>query len=181
MQTFAVSLHFCAEAQNKIESLVQGLARACKNDFRIQNKIPIHMTLGMFKADNEKILLPAFESFCNAFSFAEREIIFDRAETFMDKALCLLPDKASEYFLKEANQILCKEFSCAAQPANKGFYLPENYFPHIALATGLSTSQLRAAKDFIVFREGVFARSDFLALAKTKPYVVVERRDFKKV
>ncbi len=139
------------------------------------------MTLGMFKAESEKILLPAFETFCNAFSFAEREIIFDRAETFMDKALFLLPDKASESFLSKANQILCKEFSSTAHPANNGLYLPENYFPHIALATGLSTQQLRSAKDFMAgenFGKGICTRADFLALAKTKPYAVVERRGY---
>ncbi len=182
MQTYAVSLHFSAEAENTIESLVQGLAQACKNDFRIKNKIPPHLTLGMYKAESEKVLLPAFESFCKGFSFAEREIIFARAETFMDKAIFLLPDKASESLLKEANQILCKEFSFVTQPANNGLYLPENYFPHIALGTGLSKPQLRTAKDCMdlmaeeSYEKGIFAGVAFLALAKTKPYVVVERK-----
>ena len=57
--------------------------------------------------------------------------------------------------------------------ANNGFYLPEYFMPHIALATGLSCEQAKTAAEFLAqMKLPIAVESSCIILAQCKPYDV---------
>lgn len=75
-------------------------------------------------------VVQAQETFC---------VHFTEIGSFKDKVLFLKPENHAELVKlnKELHTRVLPEF----ESAQNGFYLPENFFPHTTLATGLSKSQ----------------------------------------
>ena len=170
MLTFSASLHFSRESEERVLSLVRALAAATGNAYRLL--VPTHLTLGMFRAENENALESAFSKAGKEFS--ETGLKFNRLETFRNKVLLLAPDEKSAAFLKSLNAAIHATALPCAPAANGGRYLPDRFFPHITLASGLSPSQFNAALDFSRSLElPLSVRATKIVLAQTKPYRVV--------
>ena len=131
--TYAVSLHPSKEAEEIIASAVKALADASGNDFIVKSRIPPHITLGAFHATKEKEA--RLLELVTDFSRMQRpgKIQFTGIGSFKKKVIFLKPQKDS--FLTKMNaelhKILLKEF----ERAENGYYLPQIWVPHTALAT----------------------------------------------
>lgn len=151
-ETFAVSLLFDARSSQAIRSLQQDFASVTGNDVLIKKNAPVHLTLGMFHVSEEQIpelksLFPDFASslekklsldFCGIDSFKEKVIFLSVNKN--DKSSSA--EKGSSFeILKALNARLHHSFLPHFEPGGNRNYIPENFFPHIALAVKLTEDQ----------------------------------------
>ena len=141
--TYAVSLHFGQEVNEIIQSTMNAIADQTGNRFMIENKVPPHITIGAFHAakSQEANLLALVEDFTRG--QRSGSVQFCEVGNFNNKVLFLKPQKND--FLTGLNThlhtLLLPEFS----KAENGYYLPDIWYPHTTLATGLSSSQFEKA------------------------------------
>ena len=142
--TYALSLCFDKPSCERIRALVSELAQATGNDYLIKNDAPAHLTLGMFHVADENV--PALRS--AAADFAKEigrsfSLSFGGTDSFLDKVifLSLKKDSASFLRLKELNAALHQTLLPQFEPGGNRNYLPESFFPHVALAVKLTREQ----------------------------------------
>ncbi|MBO7613645.1 MAG: 2'-5' RNA ligase family protein [Treponema sp.] len=141
--TYAVSLHLSKEAEERISLAVKALADATGDSFIVKSRIPPHITLGAFHGTKEKEA--RLIQLVKDFSKEQKpcKILFTGVENFNKKVIFLKPQKDS--FLAKMNlelhKILLKEF----ERAENGYYLPEIWVPHTALATRVNKAHFDQA------------------------------------
>ena len=173
MQTFAVSLHFSPQSEEVLNRQILNLASSTGNNFRLDAHIMPHLTLGMFHAESADELMLPVGKFVQEISVKQTMVMFDKAEMVNNKAVFLLPSAECTSLLRKWNASLHDMMLPYSSVANNGFYLPEYFLPHIALATGLSCDQAKAAAYFIAQMElPVTAECSCIILAQCKPYIV---------
>lgn len=179
MKTFAVSLHFSPQSEKLLNGTIHNLAVTTGNNFRIDGRIMPHLTLGMFHADTAEQLMLPVGKFVQQISVKQSEqikqtmVMLDKSEIVNNKAVFLLPSAECTTLLCKWNAVLHDIMSPYSSVANNGFYLPEYFMPHIALATGLSCEQAKAAAGFIAQMElPITVEGSCIILAQCKPYVV---------
>lgn len=152
--TYAVTLYFDDDTSNEIRSLMRGLCDITKNDFMIQNEVPPHLTLGMFHVDEADVgkLETRFGEFVEAararlFAGNSSAISFTGFESFLDKVIFIKPEKSD--LLCELNVLLHENFLPYFEAADNRNYLPENWYPHIALGVKLSHEQFEKGMEFL--------------------------------
>ena len=62
MRDYAVTLEFDKETENKIQEMIDEVARVTGCDYMKQSKIPPHVTVSALVSDNEEALLSEMES-----------------------------------------------------------------------------------------------------------------------
>lgn len=141
--TYAISLHFGREVNEIIYSAMNKIADQTGNRFMIENKVPPHITIGAFHAakEEEEKLMGLVEDFARGQQAGSAQ--FCEVGNFNNKVLFLRPEK-NNFLTKmnaELHDLLLPEFS----KAENGYYLPDIWFPHTTLATGLNSSQFEKA------------------------------------
>jgi len=142
-RTYSVSLILDPPSAEKILSAQKELALITQNDNLVKNPPLPHITLGFFHANDEDFpkLKELFEDFSKSFGHSF-EIDFGQPDSFLDKVIFLSvkKDSASLPRLKSLNSALHEKFSVFETGANRN-YLPNNFFPHVALAVKLTKDQ----------------------------------------
>ena len=151
-ETFAVSLLLDAQASEKIRSLQKDFSKATGNDSLIKKAAPVHLTLGMFHVSEEQI--PELKSIFSDFaSSLEKKLSLDFCgiDSFKEKVIFLSVNKndksssagkgSSFEILKALNARLHEAFLPHFEAGGNRNYIPENFFPHIALAVKLTEDQ----------------------------------------
>ena len=142
-RTYSVSLILDNSSAEKILSAQKELARITQNDNLAKNPPPPHITLGFFHAKDEDFpkLKELFEDFANSAGQAF-DIDFGQPDSFLDKVIFLSVKKDSVSLprLKSLNSALHEKFSVFEAGGNRN-YLPNNFFPHVALAVKLTKNQ----------------------------------------
>lgn len=176
MKTFAVSLHFSPQSEKLLNVLINNLASATGNNFRIDGRIMPHLTLGMFHAESADELMLPVGKFVQQISIEQVKqtmVMFDKAEMLNNKAAFLLPSAEGSTLLRNWNAVLHDIMSPYSSVANNGFYLPKYFLPHIAIATGLSCEQAKTAAEFLAqIKLPIAVESSCIILAQCKPYDV---------
>ena len=176
MNTFAVSLHFSPKSEEVLNIQINNLADATGNNFRIESHIMPHLTLGMFHSDSSDELMLPVGKFVQQISIEQVKqtmVILDKSEIVNNKAVFLLPSAECTILLRNWNAVLHDIMSPYSSVANNGLYLPDYFLPHIALATGLSCEQAKAAADFLAqMKLPLVAECSCIILAQCKPYDV---------
>ena len=141
--TYAVSLHFSQKVNDIVISTLQAIADKTGNRFMIENKIPPHITIGAFHAarEEEAKLLQLVEDFAR--DQKAGSVQFSEVGDFNGKVLFLQPEKNN--FLSEINKKLHTLLLPKFEKAENGYYLPDIWFPHTTLATGLNQTQFSKA------------------------------------
>lgn len=141
--TYAVSLHFGREVNEIILSTMLAIANQTVNRFMIENKVPPHITIGAFHAakEDERKLLDLVEDFTRGQQAGS--VQFYEVGNFNNKVLFLQPKKNS--FLTTINAQIHDLLLPVFSKAENGYYLPDIWFPHTTLATGLNPSQFEKA------------------------------------
>ena len=171
--TYAITLYFDDATSTVIKELTALLADVTGNDFMTANSVPPHLTLGMFHANDADVgnLKTQFENFVSTvragnFSF---DISFSGFESFLDKVIFIKP--MVDENLSELNKLLHEKFLPHFEPADNRNYLPENWYPHIALGVKLSHEQFEKGMEFLKDQpSGRCARITTIGLACCNPY-----------
>lgn len=151
--TYAISLFFDDDSTQNLNSLINSIAEITENFYVVENRIPPHITLGMFKGtkESEEKLCEFIKKMNEDFNldFLEKTIALDKLDFFNNKIAVLCSSQKKDCkeisFLYELNKNLhnlllpLPDFAAACN----NLYLPENYFPHCAVASGLSSTQLK--------------------------------------
>jgi len=151
-ETYAVSLLLDAQASEKIRSLQKYFSEATGNDSLIKKNAPVHLTLGMFHVSEEQI--PELKSLFSDFSSSlekKLSLEFGDIDSFKEKVIFLSVNKndksssagkgSSFEILKALNARLHEAFLPHFEAGGNRNYIPENFFPHIALAVKLAEDQ----------------------------------------
>ena len=141
--TYAVSLHFTQDVNEIIFNTMFSIAELTGNDFMIRNKVPPHVTIGAFhgtKQTEEKLI-----QIVDKFSKTQKSgfVRFSEIGNFNQKVLFLKPEKGE--FLSIINDELHKAVLPEFEAGENGYYVPEIWFPHTTLATGLNQTQFSKA------------------------------------
>ena len=141
--TYAVSLHFTQDVNEIIFNTMSSIADLTGNDFMIKNKVPPHVTIGAFHGtkETEEKLIQIVEEFSK--TQPAGAVRFSEIGNFNQKVLFLKPEK--DDFLSEINQELHKIVLPEFEAGENGYYVPEIWFPHTTLATGLNQTQFSKA------------------------------------
>ena len=176
MKTFAVSLHFSPKSEELLNILINNLADATGSNFRVDSHIMPHLTLGMFHAESADELMLPVGKFVQEISIKQVKqtmVMLDKSEIVNNKAVFLLPSAEGSTLVCKWNAVLHEIMSPYSSVANNGFYLPDYFLPHIAIATGLSCEQAKAAADFLAqIKLPIAVESSCIILAQCKPYDV---------
>ena len=171
--TYAITLYFDDATSKVIKELTVQLADVTGNGFMTANSVPPHLTLGMFHANDADVgkLKTQFEDFVSTvragnFSF---DISFSGFESFLDKVIFIKP--VVDENLSKLNKLLHEKFLPHFEPADNRNYLPENWYPHIALGVKLTHEQFEKGMEFLKDQpSGRCARITTIGLACCNPY-----------
>lgn len=165
---YAVVLHFDRDGEARLDAVVRAAARECGNRYMLEQRIPPHLTLAMFRCADVAPVVEAIEA--ELAGFPRREIEFAAIEAFAPRVVYASPVKDAA--LAKANLWANALVAALSELDGEGaYYLPDRWLPHATLATKLSDAQfpvaLRTAQEgFAPFR----AVCDRLALAECNPY-----------
>lgn len=170
-KTYSISLFFDEKGQCRIKKIISDISQITGNNYMVTHEVPPHITIGMFKAYDEELhqLITTVEKL----SKLSREIKLKKLEieTFRNKLLLLKPDSYNTEMLnllnKELHNQCLKKFSAGCN----NLYLPENFFPHIAIASGLTNVQVEKAKDYLKDKlQNIELEIKRMSLAQRHPY-----------
>lgn len=182
LKTYSISLIFNNSSSQILSELINKCAKITGNTYKVQNEIPSHITLGMFKAPekqkNELIDLVNYlnTNFKDNFLPADGFIPNKSLESLKNKILYLsfplsMNNKPLYQFNYLIHSYLLKDFL----PANNNLYLPLNFLAHSTIATGLSLSQIKKIKnseeDFLL-PEKLYGEKLSLTIQKTHQILV---------
>ncbi|MBR2106492.1 MAG: hypothetical protein IJ937_04410 [Treponema sp.] len=181
--TYEVSLYFEKDSELKIKNLIRQIAAVTQNFYRIEKEIPPHITLGMFKATetqkgNLKKVIKKLQDEFNNFEKEEKMLNMNKLDSFKNKILFLtFPQNQNankESVLFYLNKLIHSELLKDLSPANNHLYLPQNFYPHCTVATGLSLKQINKIFDdeqkLEIPKQLVFNR---IALAVHNPFEII--------
>jgi len=174
--SYAITLYFDKDSTEKIRTLTSELAGVTQNDYMVRNSVPPHLTLGMFHAedDQEEKIKGLFKDFADlaakdVMTDGKLEVDFSGVESFLDKVLFIKPEKNER--LSRLNSTLHELFLAHFEPADNRNYLPENWYPHIALAVKLDHGQFEKGMDFLKTTQMISScRCVQIGLARCDPY-----------
>lgn len=171
MNTYSISLFFDEEGQDYLNDLIKQVAHVTGNNYMVDNEVPPHITLGMFKTDNTHIdgLITIVEKVAKV--SGEIKLRNLEAVTFRNKLLIIKPDDCAGSLLNLLNKELHTRCLQKFSPGCNNLYIPEFFFPHIAIASGLTNIQMIKAIDYIKYKlHNVELQIKTISLARRHPY-----------
>ena len=151
-RTYSVSLFFDEKSTVELSNFILQVAQITKNDYVVKNNIPPHITIGMFKAtkNQEGQLLQVIQKinfeFQPIFEKKENALVFEKLDTLKNK-IAFLSFATKQSIIFELNQKLHSFLMPDFPAACNNMYLPQVFFPHCTIATGLSKTQLALLQD----------------------------------
>lgn len=151
-RTYSVSLFFDEKSTVELSNFILQVAQITKNDYVVKNNIPPHITIGMFKAtkNQEGQLLQVIKKFNSDFQpiFEKKEnvLCFEKLDTLKNK-IAFLSFATKQSLIFSLNQKLHNSLMPDFPAACNDMYLPQVFFPHCTIATGLSKTQLALLQD----------------------------------
>ena len=174
--TYAITLYFDDDTTEWIRTLTAQLAEVTENDFMTANNVPPHLTVGMFHVGEVDVenLKALFEEFVTAAreDNSTFDISFSGFESFLDKVIFIKPEVDEK--LSIINKLLHQKFLPHFEPGDNRNYLPENWYPHIALGVKLTHEQFESGMEFLKNQpSGRCANITTIGLACCNPYTPI--------
>ena len=151
-QTYSVSLFFDEKSTVELLDFILQVAQITKNDYVVKNNIPPHITIGMFKATKNQelklveIIQKINSEFQPIFEKKENVLCFEKLDILKNK-IAFLSFAANQSIIFELNQKLHNSLLPDFPAACNNLYLPQVFFPHCTVATGLSKTHLALLQD----------------------------------
>ena len=151
-RTYSVSLFFDEKSTVELSNFILQVAQITKNDYVVKNNIPPHITIGMFKATKNQegqlveIIKKINSDFQPIFEKKENVLCFEKLGTLKNK-IAFLSFATKQSLIFSLNQKLHNSLMPDFPAACNNMYLPQVFFPHCTIATGLSKTQLAILQD----------------------------------
>lgn len=151
-RTYSVSLFFDEKSTVELSNFILQVAQITKNDYIVKNNIPPHITIGMFKATKNQegqlveIIKKINSDFQPIFEKKENVLCFEKLGTLKNK-IAFLSFATKQSLIFSLNQKLHNSLMPDFPAACNNMYLPQVFFPHCTIATGLSKTQLALLQD----------------------------------
>ena len=142
---FAVTLEFDQESQNKMQEMIDEVARVTGCDRMKQENVPPHVTVCCLEGDNEAVLLSEMEEIAS--SISKSTLRFANIGVFNPFVIYLGP--IMNEFLQNTCRTVNERLLQHAEVGNKGNYLPNHWVPHAGIAVKLTSEALRVAFDIV--------------------------------
>ena len=167
MIDYAVTLEFDKETENKIQEMIDEVARATRCDYMKQSKIPPHVTVSALVSDNEAAL--HFEMENIAASMQKGSVFFANIGIFNPLVIYLGP--VMNEFLQDTCRTVNERLLQYASVGNRGRYMPNQWVPHTAIAVKLTSDALKEAFAIVQKKFSAFgATAERIVLARAEPY-----------
>ena len=167
MIDYAVTLEFDKETENKIQEMIDEVARATGYDYMKQSKIPPHVTVSALEGDNEAALLSEMESIAETLN--KGSVFFANIGIFNPLVIYLGP--VMNEFLQDTCRTVNERLLQYASVGNRGRYLPNQWVPHTAIAVKLTPDALKEASAIVQKKFSAFgATAERIVLARAEPY-----------
>ena len=139
MTEYAIILYFDGATKERFFELMHLTADACGNSYMLDQKIPPHITVCYFKADDYSAALELVNK--KAITLKREIISWPSLGAFVPHTLFAAPT-LNEYLLNRCadfNELLSERVSLV------DYYRPFKWIPHSTLATRLTAEQLNKA------------------------------------
>ena len=167
MKDYAVTLEFDKETQNKIQEMIDEVARVTGCDYMKQSKIPPHVTVSALVSDNEEALLSEMDSIAEAMT--KDFIWFANIGVFNPFVIYLGP--VMNEFLQTTCKTVNERLLQYADVGNRGRYLPNQWVPHAAIVVKLTPDTIKEAFAIVQEKFSAFgATAEKIVLARAEPY-----------
>ena len=167
MIDYAVTLEFDKETQNKIQEMIDEVAKVTGCDYMKKSKVPPHVTVSALVSDNEEALLSEMESIAK--STNKDFIWFANIGVFNPYVIYLGP--VMNEFLQNTCKMVNERLLKYAEVGNRGRYLPNQWVPHAGVAVKLTPEALKEAFSIVQEKFCAFgATAEKIVLARAEPY-----------
>lgn len=167
MHTYAVVVHFDSDTTHRINKFIRAISRATGNSYMIDTNITPHITIGCFNAWETDRLIDIVKEIID--DIKTDTIEFDEIKAFEPRVLFLSPKRNA--YLTEFNERVYEAFYGKFKPGENGYYIPEHWIPHCALACKMEESEIKRAKiEAESIELPMTAKVTGIALAECNPY-----------
>lgn len=164
---YAVTLEFDKETENRIQELIDEVAKVTGCDYMKQSKIPPHVTVSALVSDHEEALLSEMKNIAE--SMNKDLVWFANIGVFNPLVIYLGP--VMNDFLQNTCRTVNEKLLKYAAVGNRGHYLPNQWVPHAAIAVKLTPDALKAAFAIVQEKFSAFgATAEKIVLARAEPY-----------
>ncbi|MBQ8632776.1 MAG: 2'-5' RNA ligase family protein [Lachnospiraceae bacterium] len=167
MIDYAVTLEFDRETENKIQELIDEVAKVTGCDYMKQSKIPPHVTVSALVSDDEESLLLEMEKIAETMN--KEFLWFANIGVFNPLVIYLGP--VMNEFLQNTCRTVNERLLQHAEVGNRGRYLPNQWVPHAGIAVKLTPEALKEAFAIVQEKFSAFgATVEKIVLARAEPY-----------
>ncbi len=164
---YLISLYFDDITNNKMQLLINQVAKVTGNTFMLDNKIPPHITLLAFETMDEQNAIDIFEE--NIRVFSEGKAFFASVGAFKKQVIYVEP-VLNEYLHNMSSETY-KIFDTISDIKFSPYYKPFGWIPHLSIGKHLASTQLSAAFEILVKQFVPFeGRITKIGIAKTNPH-----------
>lgn len=164
---YLISIYFDFETQNKLNLLMQRVAKATGNRFMLDNQVPPHITVASVETKCEEELLARIERIAK--DLKQGEITFVSAGSFSAKVVFVQP-VLNEY-LHQLSVALTKALEQMEETILSPYYQPFSWLPHCTIGKQLSKEQVqRALTELSAYFVPINSCVTKIGVAKTNPY-----------
>lgn len=167
MTYYAVTLEFDKESEDKMQEMIDEVARVTGCDLMKQQNVPPHVTVCCLEGDNDDVLLSEMEAI--AATMKKSPIRFADIGVFNPFVIYLGP--IMNDFLWNTCRRVNERLLQFAEVGNKGNYLPNRWVPHAGIALKLTPEALKEAFAIVQEKFRPFdAMVERIVLVKAEPY-----------
>ena len=167
MIDYAVTLEFDRETENKIQELIDEVAKVTGCDYMKQSKIPPHVTVSALVSDDEESLLLEMEKIAETLN--KEFLWFANIGVFNPFVIYLGP--VMNEFLQNTCRTVNERLLQYAEVGNRGRYLPNQWVPHAGIAVKLTPEALKEAFAIVQEKFSAFgATVEKIVLVRAEPY-----------
>ena len=167
MTDYAVTLEFDKETENKIQELIDEVAKVTGCDYMKRSKIPPHVTVSALVSDDEESLLLEMEKIAETMN--KEFLWFANIGVFNPLVIYLGP--VMNEFLQNTCRTVNERLLQYAEVGNRGRYLPNQWIPHAGIAVKLTPEALKEAFAIVQEKFSAFgATVEKVVLARAEPY-----------
>ena len=167
MIDYAVTLEFDKETENKIQELIDEVAKVTGCDYMKQSKVPPHVTVSALVSDDEESLLLEMEKIAETMN--KEFLWFANIGVFNPFVIYLGP--VMNEFLQNTCRTVNERLLQYAEVGNRGRYLPNQWVPHAGIAVKLTPEALK--EEFAIVQEkfsAFGATLEKIVLVRAEPY-----------
>ncbi len=164
---YAVTLEFDKASHDKMQEMIDEVAKVTGCDLMKQQKVPPHVTVCCLEGDNDEALLAEMKKIAETMS--KNMVVFANIGIFNPLVVYLGP--VMNEFLLDTCKTVNERLLQYAEVGNKGNYLPNHWVPHAAIALKLTPEALYEAFAIVQKKFTPFgAIAERIVLVRAEPY-----------